>query len=348
MKRKIMLLFFVMIILIVCGCSPASDDSSNTDSKSSKSGDSEMSLSEAFSTENDSIWYHCYADDDDDVGKDTLINKVFIFKDGEFTVCERVFMSEDDELYGLSLGDVAKMSDDEVITMVKNAEEKKKSDQVTQPLLYAKNGCDYLFSQGFFDKVYQGKNGTTYDYSSIKGVYEEIRKSIENYKYKDEPENYGFAIYTDNTGNTTDSETIAYTRYELNKEIYQELGFIFHEWGSQGQLDSDRLDMLYYYFRGLSNPDIVSKATTIKSQHISKYIDVTGELQPSSGVVSIYEANYVGYSTNGLSEGGAYLSGVLLTKSTGKKYVLDEVGAKGVVVDPPEESDILGEQTTTN
>lgn len=182
-------------------------------------------FSEALAREGMQIWYEVNTSGKV-VGKDTDISNIYVITDGELTVYPLSF-------YGLnhrySLGELERMTDEEILGMLKSDIESRKN----EPLELAER----VLEEGFLDGMKSGLRDvfiayevstvsciiTECDFSAYKSVYEQYIADLKNFSMDGTPNgSHELHIRTDSTGNNTQSEewSIIYDRLLLPKLKY--------------------------------------------------------------------------------------------------------------------------------
>lgn len=349
----------VLISFTTCACGGNSASEINT-------------LSGSFSADSDSIWY--YMDEDAGLGKDGEVESAYVFKDG---ILKRY---EVDGSY--TLGDFAKMSDEEIITSLDELYAEHVAE--IQPVFeQEKEVCEQLFEEGMLEDfdidfspgdyteivrrylVMTGREAEAYDFDfdiyqflEDNGLEELMSRSCKNMSvvkeamegYLDQLNNCDLsetniadcelAVYTDSTGNNTESEIIAckYIKPEkadIARSYFDEYPRILPlvEDYSKEYPEFENEEMKEYFgVYGVARY-VVNDFEADFSEAASAYdrIEIAGPISTAEGSIQVYDSYYGGYYCG--SDGGSY--GYLITRTADKVvFALDEVGAEGVEIDP--------------
>ena len=336
--------------VVACGKTNNTNDGSNTSNTSNTSNsdhslESESqaetyTLSSSFSTASDSIWY--YVSDDEIIGKDTEILKLFVFKDGELKIHNNY-----DGNY--SLGDFAKMTDEEIIqTLEEYQAEKEKNIQENVDNLIADYDKLLQMDLDLFDKVVSFED-INFDFTAIKSEIEKAKNECSNFVYPTSEDVYQIAIYTDHTGNTTTKETISYSGIvqvsNASSSRFQEIAGTLEAidyMNKEGMTDntSDEFYDVYLNYEYLLSlcKDVNEDGNTYiasgfglgsPSAYVSDdplKINLVNGIDSTRGSTQIYDSYYGGYICE---------DRYLITRSDNTvNFVLDPVGTEGIEVDP--------------
>ncbi|MEA4805365.1 hypothetical protein [Acetobacterium wieringae] len=315
-KRVSVLILLISLVIGLSGCSGGGG-----------LGSSERTLSKSFTADSDAIWYDITRGFDDELGKDSAIRTVFVFKDGELSVYDTYLLGKE-----LSLGDVAQKSDEEVITMLEGYEEEM-IDRYENYLANVKTGCDYILSKGEFDAKYTDQ----------KKVLEQISSNLVDLKFVEEPQKFKLVVYTDSTGNSTEKEVIVFSHLTgMYSNLYTKLAW-YADVEHQSDISKSDITLLTSDIKNDKSLDRVTNTplpgddgdpTTFEKPLNVSSLELEGSLDSAPKALLVYDTNYDGYT----SAWGC----ALVTRSTGGSFILDAVGSEGVLVDSEIGYDILG------
>lgn len=196
------------MLLTGCGNSGSEKDSGGF----GKNKITEQSLSSAFSTDNDTIWYFIDTSESHKaLGKDSYPSKYFISNNGEFT-----YYSFANEKVPYSLGELSQMTDDEIIEALESTKSSDSSDTETKIALcnQAIDTVDQVASEYSDIDDRLSDYGESYTISEIREGLEKYKNYLETTGENDTINEYGlesYALYTDSTGNNVMTEGIAYS-----------------------------------------------------------------------------------------------------------------------------------------
>ena len=164
-------------------------------------------FSEFFSPDVNNI---CYCIEEEGA-KDSVIHEVYVFRDGQ------AWMYPVKELkIPLELGDVAKMTDDEVIESLDAAIQEIYSKEI--------EACEQLLTMDI-NNEYTGYYGSTYTgLSEFKNAVTEYKQNLENFDARTDfaLTDFVYEVYTDDTGNYAEEE---YVCYKQNSRYLSWFGF---------------------------------------------------------------------------------------------------------------------------
>lgn len=328
--------------LCACGKTVRDGDGESESGKETKMEKTEYTLSECFSKEGTNIWY--YIEDDEIIGKDARIREVYIFNDG-------ALMRYDG--YGLKLGDVAKMSDEEIIAELENYHQSKVQEWV-QEQEERISLAEEVLAQGYFDQPYEeeyyGPDDKIWiDVTGYKSEYEKYLEDLKAFDYN-MPYQYGtgdaikmeyeIAVFTDPTGNNTEKQAV---RFDYHKATLPSPGVDFYRDETAGKIvlnySSKYIDNYYGYdingnhYRGayiLRPLDQIEQYPN--EEDTSCTYEFTGVYDTTRGGFQVYDSNYGGYICEDwwACEGGSFITRLEKNMS----FKLDDVRAEGILVDP--------------
>lgn len=338
--------------LCACGKTVRDGDGESKISKETKEEKTEYTLSECFSKEGTNIWY--YIDDEYSLGKDARITAVYVFEDG--SLIKHSVSGYDG--YGYKLGDIAQMSDEEIIAELENVNQTKQQERL-QKLEKDIAVAEAALAQGFLDQPFTQQDGVRTvwaDVTKYKSEFEKYLADLKQYdctqlwKYADlnlrgvlgpVKGDYELAIYTDSTGNHTDYEKLKFNYYHA---LYPNSVISFYRAGDSRLFDSnddsihmstaDLTHICEYKFEPIDSCYVndyytLTENITYKSAEVeyeTAELRFTGALIRNVAGVEVYDSNYGGYNCSG---------GFFITRiENPTTFKLDDVGAEGIEVDP--------------
>ena len=315
----------------------AKSDSVEQPDNSDKKDKEAFTLSEAFNPSAGNIWYFVQ---EQSYGKDAGVKQAYLFEDGKLYVYD---------LDGKTLGDIAQMTDEEVISMLHT--EGYISDMgeggYTEGMLdkVAEEGCNIL--PDIYTKVsedlpnYSDVKATIFDgYDKIAEI--DCRYGIEFYKTiadiisKTNPKDicydsdYSLGINTDSTGNSVDTMFIQVHRFEgLNNLILCEL---------MGQNDIVESHLEYTTTDYFSAINYMITQYDIDVNNVSSFdpcVRVPEEelikiYAPLENPVQVYDSYFNGFS----SDFGGMQAAFVTKCDESTTFALDSMGTDGIEIDP--------------
>lgn len=207
MKKRILAILLTMITalsFVACGSSNENNaNGTNVQGAEDIEADGVIYFSEFFSPDSNNI---CYCIEEEGA-KDSVIHKVYVFKDGQAWM----YPLRDLRIH-LELGEVAKMTDDEILVML---------DSKTQEVFDKEiDACNQLLAMDAYND-YVGEYGTYTGISKVKDAIEEYKQYLEGFDAKEEfaLTDFVFEVYTDATGNNVEEEYVQYTQKSCNLSI---------------------------------------------------------------------------------------------------------------------------------
>lgn len=319
----------------------AKSDSVDQPDKSDKKDKEALTLSEAFNPSAGNIWYFVQ---EQSYGKDAGVKQAYLFEDGKLYVYD---------LDGKTLGDIAQMSDEEVISMLHT--EGYICDIAgggyTSSMLdeIAKEGCNILpelyvnISEDLVN--YPEKSVDIYDEESdnlnkiaeIDNMYGiEFYKTISEIVSKTNPEDicydsdYTFGIYTDSTGNSVDTMSIQIQRFDgLNSLILREV-VSKREKDKYNQVYTSEDYFLYinnmvnYYDIDVNNVSSFDPCARVPEEELIKIY------APLENPVQVYDSYFNGFS----SDFGGMQAAFVTKCDESTTFALDSMGTDGIEIDP--------------
>lgn len=188
MKKLVGLLVLSVALVSFVGCGENKDAVSST-SESKSANVKEMTFSEYISKSKSKaqIWYRVRANNDG-IGKDTEIGSAYVFKNDKVTKYADIEMS---------LGDVSKMSDKEILKEIKKQQSE-----------YDQNIIDDNIKS--VQETITDRENSTAGADQLALFNEQLKYLKDTIVYTPKPSKYQFSIYTDNTGNNAASEKISF------------------------------------------------------------------------------------------------------------------------------------------
>lgn len=335
-KKLVMLVLALSMIFTLCACggdsSATNGSESNKGSESDKNsqvvGESEtekevkIRVSECFNKENQ-IWYQT-----DGTGKDAEIESVLIYKNGKLYryggfIDDGFFWDEEK----LTLGDVAKLSDEEAIEKVENMV----YSVLKETIEAEKAAGDTIFSQ-----ITSGQENYVITLNDIKyvmpvSILQKYYDSLDSYLSLDMfVVNAKFALYTDETGNDIAYETLKFygDRITSVSSFFRELGKGYvsdGKWEPVGEFDEEYANYREYTLQ------------KIRESSIYKYSSegaMYGHTMIQGGTYEVYDSTYGGFEWGAKGMGYYYL---LTRADKNVSFKLDLMGTEGVEIDPEEE-----------
>lgn len=337
LKKLVMLVLALSMVITLCACggdsSATNGSEGNKGSESSKDsqavGESEtekeeiIRVSECFNKEN-LIWYQT-----DGTGKNAEIESVLIYKDGK--LYRYGGFIDDDFFWGeekLTLGDVAKLSDEEVIEKVENMV----YSILKEAIEAEKAAGDVILSQ-----ITSGQEN--YVITLFERVKFVMPVSMLQ-KYYDSLDSYltldmfavdaKFALYTDETGNDIAYETLKFygDRITSVSSFFRDIvdgNTTNGKWKPVGEFDEDYGNWLEW------------KLEKIRESRIYKYSSegaMYGHTMIQGGTYEVYDSTYGGFEWGAKGMGYYYL---LTRADKNVSFKIDLMGTEGVEIDPEKE-----------
>lgn len=321
MKKSIVTIILVMIAalsLVACGgTQDTSEDSQNSnDDSNSMSNVSGRTPSECFLGQTDGIWY---LPQKPSVAKDTEIRCIFVVSNGMAQVYDYSVMRNrrGAEIEYHTLGELSKMTDEQIISMLEDEYKlyiEARQEELRQDIMRLEQ---YIACEGEFACE------TPMDEETIV----QAKKCIEEMKkYQFDTVNKAgkceVAIYTDSTGNNTDTQQLTIP-YRVQRSTYVQDLYFSYEFNDEGDWE-----MLW---EGTAFPtEFVLKEA---EEEIKNYtlqivgIEYGDPYEIALTQYQVYDSYYSGFATK---------DSIFYTRVEhgSPEFYLDEVGAEGVVVDP--------------
>jgi hypothetical protein len=195
----------VMTAVLLCAIALTGCNGGNTDKGLPATGGErhtaipeETPISEAFNQKDQQIWYSL-SPNDGTPGKDS-IPTIYVFQDGN----AQVYKSN-----GLTMSEITKMSDGEIIKNIKEPEKSELSDSIDKRIQELKQDKerDQKMSEPLLNS------------SQIDAAIAALEKARTT-KLKVEPQPYTLNIETDSTGNRTERESLTFDTYFISLPDY--------------------------------------------------------------------------------------------------------------------------------
>lgn len=315
----------------------AKSDSAGQSDKSDKKENDVITLSEAFNPSAGNIWYFVQ---EQSYGKDAGIKQAYLFEDGKLYVYN---------LDGKTLGDISKMTDEEVISMLHTEGYiwgNGKYGYTKQMLVDMVNeGCSKL--PDIFKKVsedlpnYSDVNLTILDgYNKIAEVDceygVEFFQTIADIISKTNPDDicynsdYTLGIYTDSTGNAVDTMSVQVQRFSGSYCC------IVHEFALKSDIDKYNReyttvdyfmhinDMVTNYNIDVNNVSAFDPCVRVPEEELIKIY------APLENPVQVYDSYFNGFS----SDCGGMQAAFITRCDESSTFALDSMGTDGIEIDP--------------
>lgn len=189
MKKLVSLLILSISIFAFSACGEKKDATSSTPETEASNG-KEMTFSEYFakSKKEAQLWYRVRANDDGS-SKDTEISSVYVFDNNKVTKYDEVEMS---------LGDVSKMDDSEIIKEIKKQQNE-----------YDQNIIDDEIKR--VEETIHERENSTAGTDQIALFTQQLNYLRDSKVYIPKPSKFNYSVQTDNSGNNTASEQISFS-----------------------------------------------------------------------------------------------------------------------------------------
>lgn len=283
MKKFVPLLVLSVSMFVLTACSSNNDNGNKNETENVSNSNSEVqstTFADYFNSKKKetNLFYVTNVDRKDVFGKDSPVYSVLVSENGYVTCYDLVDRSSREEL---KMGDVAKMSDADILEKVKSMWKEKQDYEVnnfSNRLDTVKENIDDSPSSDFDQNVRTSEKKYLEYLEKDNNV-----KSVKPYKSK-----ISFDVITDASGNQTQSEELS---FDYNNTIYPDLSFtgVVNEDGDNyTQFDSQSVDAI--------DEAISEKRYKMNVEKHTKALNIDGPTLERWS--EIYDSNYNIFTVN--------------------------------------------------
>lgn len=208
--------------VVLAGCSKAPSEKSLTETEGVRDNNqvvsAETPISEVLNEKDRQLWYNL-SSTNGTPGKDSHPS-IFVFQNGNAQIYDN---------NGLTMGDITKMSDDEIVKVIKEPEKNKLSDSI-----------DTRIEELERDKERNQSNSTQID-AAIAAL-----EKARNTSLKVEPQPYSLNIETDSTGNNTEEESLTFDTYFISLPYFSTNEMDDEYFSDKVELKKNETEKLYF------------------------------------------------------------------------------------------------------
>lgn len=287
-KRSLALLLAICTMFCLAACGGTANAGNQNQSEAE---DGTTYFSEFFSEEMDTICYMI----DGSVEKDAKIKQVFVFENGKAWVYPL-----DDMHVDICLGDVAKLSDDEVKSLL---------DSKLQEMLDKEiEACNTILAMDIFHDFTSLWGESFTGMSNVKDGIENYRQALENFDIKEKyaVNDIVYEVYTDGSGNNIESERVRWTQSSSNirnirilQEVLETYGGVpegvqggLADYESMRERGDIHMNKEAVYGGDIKEYEILFRD---KTEEISYSVNYAARSPLYTGGAQIYDSKYGGY-----------------------------------------------------
>lgn len=346
MKKSIVKFICAGLCLgLLTGCSSSKNESTSSSdnnivedevtTESTQSEQTSVTLKQAIDSDERTIWLMV---NDVEEGKDADVVSMVLSQSGKLTVI--------DLGYDYKLGDFAKLNDDEIIDTVYNNLVQKNDENISEILAVTTASIETIPTDDEYVSL-TGRNISEYLDGRISGEYSldafkkdmtDIKADLEQIKYPtlEELESpYKIGVYTDPSGNNTETEMIAYYEKQLYPGMVASMALETKSIQSDSDDSIDWQEKDYWILEEFvcETYNIYEESTAVLSQ-IKLYPDSIKITGTTYSPIQVYDSYYSGFCVE--SDFHADADYMLCRINTDVQFSLDEVGTEGIEIDNDE------------